>query len=526
MRISTAQYYETTAANYQRNFNKAIATSNEASSLTRINTAADDPLGAGRLLQLGQQSAMLDQYTSNISSTKSSLSLQETTLDSIGTALQRAKEIALSANNGIATDDDRKAYAAELGQIQQQVLGLMNSKDSAGNFLFSGSKTDTPPYSQNSDGTYTYNGDQTSINLGIGDGLTVASNTTGWDAFQQTINTSRTQAAMTAPAVDDGRVVLSNGQVTNSATYDSKFASGQPYTVTFLSSTQLKITDGLGNDVTTEASQNGAFSNSNGANQVVNFRGVDLNLNINLKSGDVPDTVIAGHTFQLTANPDTIGAVRSAGNPSTAVITGSSVTDPVAYGKAFPNGGAVLKFTSATAFDLYAAPVTADSRPVSSGTVVAGPPDTATAAGVTFTLGGGSAPAAGDQFVVQANDHQTQNVLDTLGKMITALNTPIDGNTVAKQQFQAAMDSGLANLDSASDQLGSAVTSIGARGQSLDDQSTTNQSLSLANTATQGAIRDSDPAEVMTRLTLQQTMLQAAQLAFSKITSLGLFNKI
>jgi flagellar hook-associated protein 3 FlgL len=30
----------------------------------------------------------------------------------------------------------------------------------------------------------------------------------------------------------------------------------------------------------------------------------------------------------------------------------------------------------------------------------------------------------------------------------------------------------------------------------------------------------------MTRLTLQQTMLQAAQLAFSKITSLGLFNKI
>jgi len=306
MRISTAQYYETTAANYQRNFNKAIATSNEASSLTRINTAADDPVGAGRLLQLGQQSAMLDQYTSNISTTKSSLSLQETTLDSIGTALQRAKEIALSANNGIATDADRKAYASELGQIQQQVLGLMNSKDSAGNYLFSGSKTDTPPYSQNSDGTYTYNGDQSSINLGIGDGLNVATNTTGWDAFQQTINTSRTQTTMTAPAVDDGRVVLSSGQVGNSATYDAKFASGQPYTVSFLSSTQLKITDALGNDVTTEASQNGAFTNSNGANQVVSFRGVDMNLNINLKTGDTnPDAVIAGHSFTLAATPDT-----------------------------------------------------------------------------------------------------------------------------------------------------------------------------------------------------------------------------
>jgi len=525
MRISTAQYYETTAANYQRNFNKAIATSNEASSLTRVNTAADDPIGAGRLLRLGQQSAMLSQYSSNISTTKSALSLQETTLDSIGTALQRAKEIALSANNGIATDDDRKAYAAELSQIQQQVLGLMNSKDSAGNYLFSGSKTDTAPYSQNSDGTYTYNGDQTSINLGIGDGLTVASNTTGWEAFQQTINTSRTQSTMTAPPVDDGRVVLTNGQVGNSATYDAKFASGQPYTVSFLSSTQLKITDALGNDVTTEASQNGLISNSNGANQVVSFRGVDLNLNINLKSGDVADTVIAGHTFQLSAKPDTFNATRSAGNPSTAVITGSTVTDPVAYNAAFPTGGAILKFTSATAFDLYAAPVTADSRPVSSGAVVAGPPATATAAGVTFALGGG-APASGDQFAIQSNNHQTQNVLDTLGKMVTAMSVPIDGNTTAKQQFLAAMESGLANLDSASDQLGSAITSIGVRGQSLDDQSTTNQGLDLANTASQGAIRDSDPAEVMTRLTLQQTMLQAAQLAFSKITQLGLFNKI
>src|SRR5471030_1372475 len=524
MRISTSQYYDTTAANYQRNFNQAIATSAEASSLTRINTAADDPIGAGRLLKLGQQSAALDQYSTNIDSTKSSLSLQETTLDSISTALQRAKELGLSAASGNATDANRKAYAAEMSQIQQQVAGLMNSKDSNGNYLFSGSKTDTPPYSQNSDGTYTYNGDQSSINLTVGDGLTVATNTTGWDAFQQTINTSRTQTSMTAPAVDDGRVVLSNGQVSSSTTYNAKFASGEPYTVSFLSSTQLKITDSLGNDVTTEASANGAFSNSNGANQTVSFCGVDLSLNINLKTGDTnPDAVIAGHTFQLSATPDTFNTTRSAGNPSTAVITGSSVTNTTDYNNAFPAGGAVLKFTSATAFDLYAAPVTTDSRPVSSGTVTG---STATAAGVTFTLGGATPLASGDQFSIQSNYHQTQNVLDTLGKMVTAMNTPVDGNPVAKQQFQAAMDSGLNNIDSASNQVGSALTSIGSRGQSLDDQSTTNQSLVLANTTTQSSIRDSDPAEVMTRLTLQQTMLQAAQLAFSKITSLGLFNKI
>ncbi|PPA00137.1 flagellar biosynthesis protein FlgL, partial [Pseudomonas sp. MWU12-2312b] len=106
------------------------------------------------------------------------------------------------------------------------------------------------------------------------------------------------------------------------------------------------------------------------------------------------------------------------------------------------------------------------------------------------------------------------------------LNTPIDGNPVAKQNFLGAMESGLGNIDSAANQIGSAVTSIGARGQSLDNQSATNESLTQANATSQSSIRDSDPAEVMTRLTLQQTMLQAAQLAFSKISQLGLFNKI
>ncbi|MBV4459676.1 flagellar hook-associated protein 3 [Pseudomonas sp. COR58] len=523
MRISTAQYYETQAANYQRNYSNAVATSNEASSLTKINTAADDPIGAGRLLALGQQSAILEQYKGNISSTKSALNLQETTLDAINTALARAKELGLAANNGFKTDADRSAYAEELGQIQQQVLGLMNSKDADGNYLFSGSKTDTAPYSQNADGTFTYNGDQTQINLGIGDGLTVGTNTTGWDAFQQTINTSRTQTAMTAPAVDDGRVVLSNGTVGTAATYNAKFSGGQPYTVSFLSSTQIKITDALGNDVTAEASQNGVISNSNGANQTVSFRGVDMKLNINLKPGDTnPDAVIAGHSFQLSASPDSFTTARSPGNPSTAVITGSTITNPSDYTNTFPaNGSTVLKFTSATAFDLYAAPITADSKPISSGTMVGG---NAVAAGVTFAIGG--TPASGDQFSIQSNNHQTQNVLDTLGQMITALKAPIDGDPVAKQKFQGTMESALGNIDSAVNQIGTAVTSIGARGQALEEQSTTNDSLTAANATTQSSIRDSDPAEVMTRLTLQQTMLQAAQLAFSKISQLSLFDRI
>ncbi|MCP5865419.1 hypothetical protein NL360_28350, partial [Klebsiella pneumoniae] len=80
-----------------------------------------------------------------------------------------------------------------------------------------------------------------------------------------------------------------------------------------------------------------------GANQTVSFRGVDLKLNVNLKAGDTnPDAVIAGHSFQLSASPDSFTTTRNPGNPSTSVITGSTITDQAAYTAAFPQGGAVL----------------------------------------------------------------------------------------------------------------------------------------------------------------------------------------
>jgi flagellar hook-associated protein 3 FlgL len=397
----------------------------------------------------------------------------------------------------------------------------MNSKDENGKYIFAGSKGDTIPFTRNTDGSYSYNGDQVTLDLPVGDTMSMATNSTGWEVFQQAVNTSRSQVTRTAPPVDDGRVVLSNGQVSSSVSYNAKFRSGEPYTVEFTSGTQLRITDALGNDVTAEASQGGTFDPNSKSGQAVQFHTPELALNINLQTGDVPGTVLPGHTFTLAAKPDTFVPMRSPGNPTAVQITGSEITDPVAYHASFPTGAAVLKFTSATDFDLYAAPLTANSQPVSSGTLAG---NVATASGVSFTLDG--TPAADDQFSVAVNTHETQNILDTVNQLKTALSTPTNNDPIALQKLQASLASGIGNLASGTDQLSSALSSVGGRGAALDTQSDTNQSLILANNHTQSSIRDSDAAEVMTRLTLQQTMLQASQLAFSKIAQLGLFNKI
>ncbi|HEX8593307.1 MAG TPA: flagellar hook-associated protein 3 [Pseudomonas sp.] len=530
MRISTAQFYETSAANYTRTYANVIKTGEEVASQVKLNSAADDPVGAARVLQLTQQNAMLTQYKTNISTVDTSVTKSETALSSISTALQRVSELVVSAGNGTYTDKDRQAAADELKQLQGQILSLMNTKGADGQYLFSGSKTGTPPYSQNSDGTYAYNGDQTSIKLAVGDGLSIASNTTGWDAFETAVNTTRTSSTLIAPATDDGKISLSGGIVTTASKYNADYIGGQPYKLTFLSSTQYTITDANDVDVTADASGTGAFSASTASTQVISFRGVDLSLNVNLTADELSttaaaDAALAGHEYALNTTPDQITTARSPGNASTAVITAASVgtssQDLAAYNNSFPAGGAIIKFTSATDYDLYASPITSTSTKVSSGTI--GTPPTSSS-GISFSVSG--TPAVGDTFVVNGGTQQSQNVLNTLTSLINALTTPADGNPVATQKLQAALDSALGNIKNGTELISNAISEGGARKAAIESQGTTNDLLQGNNTVEQGKIVDSDPVDAIGRLTMQQTMLTASQLVFTRVSQLNLFSKL
>jgi flagellar hook-associated protein 3 FlgL len=205
------------------------------------------------------------------------------------------------------------------------------------------------------------------------------------------------------------------------------------------------------------------------------------------------------------------------------------VTDQAAFDKTFPNGGAVLRFTSATDFALYASPYdAATSKPVSTGTLSGTPvANQAVAAGVTFTVSGTPpAPVAGDQFTAQSSTQQTQNILNTLSNVITALNGKVDGDPVAAQKLRATLTSTIGNLQSASNQISDAVSDGGARSRTATDQGVTNQSMLDSGTTEASTITASDPVDAIARLTLQKTMLQASQMVFTQLSSLNLFSKL
>ncbi|PHN64795.1 flagellar biosynthesis protein FlgL [Pseudomonas sp. ICMP 8385] len=539
MRISTEQYFNTTTARYTNNFSNVTKTQQQIDSGVRIQTAADDPVGAARLLLLQQQQDMLGQYAGNISSMKNSLNSEESVLDGINTALQRAGELSLKVagkGGGGISDDDRKAVAAEIGEIEKQVLSLLNSKDSSGHYLFAGGKSDTPPYARNSDGTYSYQGDETPLSLKVSDTLSMVVNDTGKSILEGTVNAGRTQAT---GSVNDGKVLVSGGIVTSPSTYDSSFTDGQPYKLTFLSSTEYTVTDATGNDITAQTPGNGKFDATKEGSASVTVRGVTFDIDQNLgdaKPGAEADAVYKDRVFTLEGKPDSFSVSRTPSNASSAQLSAGAVTSQADYSSTFPNKGAVIKFTSATAYEVYAQPITADSTPVSNGNVVPGTPaqpgpppvpatpDTITAAGVTFNITG--APGSGDQFAVGSNTHKTQNALDTLSQLRQALETPSDGDPIAQAKLTDVVNSAITNLKASQAQVDGVRGSIGARLNTLSIQETENTSMVLANKSTTAAIGDTDVATASIDLAFQKAMLEASQLAFVKISQLSLFSRM
>ncbi|MBP1125439.1 MULTISPECIES: flagellar hook-associated protein 3 [Pseudomonas] len=534
MRISTQQYFDTTAAKYQTNYSSLVQAQDQASTGVRVQTAADDPVAAARLLMLQQQKDMLGQFNTNVTSLKNSLTNEESVLQSINLALGRASELALRAG-GSLSDADRRSVASEVGAIEDQVLGLLNSKDSSGNYLFSGSKTDTPPYSRNSDGTYNYQGDETPLSLQVSDTLSISAGDTGKNILEGAVNSSRTQATWIAPAVvppatqpvaNDNKVALSAGLVTNGIDYTNKFADGQPYKLTFSSSTQYTVVDKNGVDITSQIPGNGTFDSTKEGSSSVNLRGVKFDINFNLgdvASGPNSDAVVKDRSFSLEAKPDTFSVSRTASNPSTAQLSNARVTNQASYASTFPaNNGAVIKFTSATAYQVYAQPYTSESKSIATGDTGGG--TTVVAAGVTFDVSG--TPQSGDQFAVGAATQKTQNALDTLSQLRQALELPADGSPAATVKLKDALSAAISNFTNSSTQIDVVRGSIGARQNALDTQASENASIGLANTSTMSDLGNIDTAQAAINLTLQQTMLQASQLAFVKISQLSLFNKM
>lgn len=163
MRVANKSIYEAIK------FNLANITSqlNKANSMVatgkRITNLSDDPVGLTQALNIKSSLANMEQLGRNINLGKSWLATSESALSQVRNLISNTKALTVQMASGTTSASQRANAAQTVQNTLEEIVSLAN-RDVNGRYIFSGSKTDTTPFSP--DGTY--NGDDNPFKVKIG----------------------------------------------------------------------------------------------------------------------------------------------------------------------------------------------------------------------------------------------------------------------------------------------------------------------------------------------------------------------
>jgi len=168
MRVANKTIYDAVKynlSNCTREMNKA----NEiVSTGKRINNLSDDPVGLNQALNVRSAISNIEQMQRNISLGNSWLASSESALTHVQDIISDTKVLCIQMANATIDSAERLSAAGTVQNMLDEIISLANTHV-AGNYIFSGSKTDTTPFS--SDGTY--NGNNNAFTIKIGKDATV-----------------------------------------------------------------------------------------------------------------------------------------------------------------------------------------------------------------------------------------------------------------------------------------------------------------------------------------------------------------
>jgi flagellar hook-associated protein 3 FlgL len=187
MKISTTLFFDRSSqqlGNVQSNLSQ---TQEQLSTGKQIVKPSDAPDKAATVTRLESELSRQTSYQNTLKSVNVRLTAEETALKNTSDVMYRIKELATQAANDTLSDQDRQSVAVELKTLRDQVLSLANSRDSNGNYLFSGSKATEPAFNQDAKGRVIYQGDQARMQVNIGDSRRVNLNMPGSDVYTRVV---------------------------------------------------------------------------------------------------------------------------------------------------------------------------------------------------------------------------------------------------------------------------------------------------------------------------------------------------
>jgi flagellar hook-associated protein 3 FlgL len=182
MRVTTTSYADNLITHLQALARRQSNLQNQISTNQRIQTAEEDPLAMQQVLNLRDDSAASEQYAANIQTHQEYASVTGDLLKSLTKIIDRAQELAVSAD-GTDSPDTLAPLATELEQLIQHAVQLVNTQY-RGEYLLAGTKSDAAPFTSATDaqGTVTsvaFNGNTSVAASEIAPGLLISSRVAG-----------------------------------------------------------------------------------------------------------------------------------------------------------------------------------------------------------------------------------------------------------------------------------------------------------------------------------------------------------
>lgn len=275
MRVSSNTLFDSNVAALSQQQARLLQTQQQVASGRRILTASDDPVAAARALEVTQADAMNTQYASNRDAARHTLSLAESTLQSVTSLLQDVRTATIGAGNGSLGNSERNIIAADFSGRLQELIGLANSTDGIGNYLFSGFQSRTQPFVDTAAGMG-YFGDDGQRLVQVSASRQMASSDSGADVFMRIRNGNGTFVTQPA-AANTGSGVASLGSVN-----DPALLTGNNYQVDF-SVVAGVTTYNITNTTTATVVSTG---NSYVSGQAINFDGIQFDVKGAPANGD------------------------------------------------------------------------------------------------------------------------------------------------------------------------------------------------------------------------------------------------
>lgn len=236
MRISSNTIFNNNVNLLTQQQSQLAQTQQQIASGMRLTNAAVDPVAYAQAMNVTQANAINTQQSSSGTAALNAVSLEESTLQGVTSLLQSVRTTMLTAGNAAMNASDRATLATSLSGQLQQLIGLANSTDSNGSYMFSGFQSQTAPFVSTAAGV-SYMGDNGQRTMQIAGGRQIAVNDSGADVFMRIKNGNGTFATQ-ASSTNTGGGIIDAGSVTNQAaltgnSYSISFgAGGTSYTVT------------------------------------------------------------------------------------------------------------------------------------------------------------------------------------------------------------------------------------------------------------------------------------------------------